>query len=93
MAIKTVKVERGAVVSLNSEASIAVGSIMEVTNTSETLQAYLKESATEPTNAPIDARLVTRSGRVGCNVYIPAGSGEIWAFSEAGPLELTVEAL
>ena len=87
---KTITIPKGVVTSVNDESGVLVGTNITILNTSK-YKCFLKESATEPAANYTDSRPLNRNGEYGHDVEVATGSLEIWAYSDAADIILSIE--
>jgi len=91
MTIQTIVIPKGTVVSVNTEASIVVGTQMSISNNTPTHIAVIKESVTEPSADKTDGRILSGFTHPAFEVIIAASSDEIWAYAPDFDVTLCVQ--
>ena len=93
MSIQTLIVPKGAVLSINSELSIPIGTQIDILNQSILYNCYLKYSVTEPPASTVDMRMLTQIDLPRPCVLVETGTEEVWVYSPQGSVELSVQVI
>lgn len=93
MAIQTLPVPKGAVLSINNELSIPVGTEVDIVNESILYNVYLKDSLTQPSADTEDKRSLTQRDWSESTAWIEAGTLEVWVYSPRGEVIISVQEL
>lgn len=89
----TYTIEKGDLISLNSELAIPIGTEMDVVNESYYYDVYVKESVSQPAASKDNMRSLTQRDGNSSEAYIVLGSDEIWVYSPNGRVTISVQEL
>lgn len=93
MTIKTLKVSKGSVISLNQMLNINIGTALEVVNESNLYTVFIQESETQPPANKENKRSLTKRFRPNSSATITSGSSEIWVYAPHGNITVSVQEL
>ena len=87
----TYSIEKGGLISINSELSIPIGTEMDVVNESYYYDVYIKESTSQPAASRDGMRSLTQRDGSSSEAYVFSGSEEVWVYSPNGRVLISVQ--